>query len=224
MIEAEQAALDGLLVTDPAIRRSRFAWLRDAPEAPAPGNMVALLDRLDWVRAIGLARKQTARVHPARLARLVEEGGIMTAQHLARVDPLRRTALLVAGVTDLEIRLTDATLAMFCKYVGSLFTKARGRDERRFQATRRDVARTLLLFHRTIAALKQAKEAGEEGVAAVEREVGLGRLDQALPVIDAVAGVADVEILATAAERCAGLRRFSPRFLTAFRFQSSVPH
>lgn len=222
--EAEQAALDSLLVTDPTVRRSRFAWLRDAPEAPSATNMAALLDRLDWVRSIGVAQERTARVHPARLARLVEEGGIMTAQHLANVEPLRRTALLMAGVVDLETRLTDATLAMFCKYVGSLFTKARGRDERRFQATRRDVARTLLLFRRTIAALRHAKETGEEGVAAVEREVGLGKLDQALPVIDAVAGVADVEILATAAERYAVLRRFSPRFLAAFRFQSNGPH
>ncbi|MDT7953463.1 MAG: DUF4158 domain-containing protein [Acetobacteraceae bacterium] len=158
--EAERSALQGLLVTDPAVRRSRFAWLRDAPEAPAPTNMVALLDRLDWVRSIGVARDQTAQVHPARLARLVEEGGIMTAQHLANVEPLRRTALLVAGLTDLEIRLTDAVLAMFCKYMGSLFTKARGRDERRFQTTKRDAARTLRLFRRTIAALKQAKESG----------------------------------------------------------------
>ena len=98
---------------------------------------------------------------------------------------------------------------MFCKYMGSLFTKARGRDERRFQTTKRDVARILLLFRRTIAALKRAKETGEEGVTAVEREVGLGKLDQALPVIDAVAGVADVEILATAAEKYAVVRRFS---------------
>ncbi len=222
--EAEQSALTALLVTDPAVRRSRFAWLRDAPEAPAPTNMVALLDRLDWVRGVGITRERTARVHPARLARLVEEGGIMAAQHLANVEPLRRTALLVAGVADLETRLTDAALAMFCKYVGSLFTKARGRDERRFQTTKRDVARTLRLFRRTIAALKQAKESGEDGVAAVEREVGLAKLDEALPVIEAVADVADVEILATAAEKYAVLRRFSPRFLAAFRFQSGTPH
>jgi TnpA family transposase len=222
--EAKRIALDGLLVTDPAVRRSRFAWLRDAPEAPAPTNMVALLDRLDWVRDVGVTGDRTARIHPDRLTRLVEEGNIMTAQHLANVEPLRRTALLVAGVADLETRLTDAILAMFCKYMGSLFTKARGRDERRFQMTKRDVARTLLLFRRTIAALKRAKETGEEGVAAVEREVGLGKLDQALPVIDAVAGVADVETLATAAEKYAVVRRFSPRFLAAFRFQSSIPH
>jgi hypothetical protein len=222
--EAERAALDGLLVTDPTVRRSRFAWLRDAPEAPAPTNMVALLDRLDWVRNVGVAGDRTARIHPARLARLVEEGDIMTAQHLANVEPLRRSALLVAGVADLETRLTDAILAMFCKYMGSLFTKARGRDERRFQTTKRDVARTLLLFRRTIAALKRAKETGEEGVAAVEREVGIAKLDQALPVIDAVAVVAGVEILATAAEKYAVVRRFSPRFLAALRFQSSTPH
>jgi hypothetical protein len=120
--------------------------------------------------------------------------------------------------------LTDAALTMFWKYMGSLFTKARGREERRFQATKRDVARTLLLFRRTIAALKQAKETGEEGVAAVEREVGLAKLDEALPVIESVAGVADVETLVTAAERYAVLRRFSPRFLAAFQFQSGTPH
>ena len=65
----------------------RLAGLRDAPEAPAPTDMVALLDRLDWVRGIGVARERTTRVHPARLVRLVEEGGIMTAQHLANVEP-----------------------------------------------------------------------------------------------------------------------------------------
>jgi hypothetical protein len=28
------------------LRRSRFAWLRDYSESPAPSNIVALLDRL----------------------------------------------------------------------------------------------------------------------------------------------------------------------------------
>ena len=224
LTHTERAALDGMLVTDPALRRSRFAWLRDAPEAPAPTNMVALLDRLEWVRTVGIGPARARRIHPARLARLVEEGGIMTTQHLAGVEALRRTALLVAQAADLETRLTDATLSMFCKYIGSLFTKARGRDERRYQATKRDVARTLLLFRRTISALKRAQETGEDGVAAVEREVGFAKLNQALPVIETVADVADVEILATAAERYAVLRRFSPRFLAAFRFQSNTPH
>jgi hypothetical protein len=56
----------------------------------------------------------------------------------------------------------------------------------------------------------------------VDREVGLKQLDNTLPIIDAVAGVADQDILVTAAERYSVLRRFSPRFLAAFRFESNV--
>jgi hypothetical protein len=64
---------------------------------------------------------------------------------------------------------------------GTLFSRARNCDERRFQATRRDVARALILFRRTIAALRHAKEAAEDGVAVVEREIGMKQLDGVLP-------------------------------------------
>ena len=108
--------------------------------------------------------------------------------------------------------------------MGTLFSRARNRDERRFQATRRDVAKALILFRRTIAALRHAKEAGEDGVAVVEREIGMKQLDGVLPVIGAVADVADQDILVTAAERYSVLRRFSPRFLAAFDFRSNTPN
>jgi hypothetical protein len=147
----------------------------------------------------------------------------MTMQHIADLEPVRRIAILIAQTADLEERLADATLAMFEKYIGSLFSKAQNRDERRFQATKRDVAKALLLFRRTIAALKQAQATGEDGVVVVDREVGLKRLDDTLQIIGAVAEIADPDILVTAAERYSVLRRFSPRFLAAFRFESNVP-
>ena len=216
-------ALENLLAFDPALRRSRFAWMRGYAESPAPTNLLALLDRLGYVRALGVDAARAKRIHPARLGRLLAEAAVMTVQHIADLEPARRSAILVVQTADLEARLTDATLAMFEKYIGSLFSKAQNRDERRFQATKRDVAKALLLFRRTIAALKQAQATGEDGVAVVEREVGLKRLDDALPIIGAVADVADQDILVTAAERYSVLRRFSPRFLAAFRFESNVP-
>jgi hypothetical protein len=56
---------------------------------------------------------------------LVDEGAIMTVQHIADLEPARRTVILVAQISSLGTRLADATLAMFEKYMGSLFTKAR---------------------------------------------------------------------------------------------------
>src|SRR6516225_1105820 len=216
---AAREVLENLLTLDPTLRRSRFAWLRGHSESPAPTNLLALLDRLEYVRGLGIDAAHAKRIHPARLGRLLAEAAVMTVQHIADLEPERRTAILVAQTADLEARLADATLAMFEKYIGSLFSKAQNRDERRFQATRRDVAKALLLFRRTSAALKQAQATGEDGVAVVDREVGLKRLDDALPIIGAVADVADQDILVTAAERYSVLRRFSPRFLAAFRFE-----
>jgi len=221
---AERAALEKLLAIDPELRRSRFAWLRDYSESPAPSNIVALLDRLEYARGLEIGQRHAGRIHPDRLNRLINEGAIMTMQHVADLEPARRTAMLVAQAASLETRLSDVTLAMFEKYMGTLFTRARNRDERRFQATRQDVAKALLLFRRTIAALRLAKETGEEGVAVVDREVGMKQLDDVLPVIGSVANVAEQDILITAAERYSVLRRFSPRFLKAFDFRSSTPN
>ena len=222
--DSERDTLTGLLAVDPQLRRSRFAWLRDYSESPAPSNIVALLDRLEYARGLGIDPARAGGIHAARLSRLIDEGAIMTVQHIADLESARRTAILAVQAASLETRLSDATLAMFEKYMGTLFSRARNRDERRFQATRRDVARALILFRRTIAALRRAKEAGEDGVAVVEREIGMKQLDGVLPVIGAVADVADQDILVTAAERYSVLRRFSPRFLAAFDFRSNTPN
>ena len=63
---------------------------------------------------------------------------------------------------------------MFCKYMGSLFTKARGRDDRRFQTIKRDVARTLLLFRRTIlASSKPSRSARTVSLRSSAKSVGI---------------------------------------------------
>jgi hypothetical protein len=74
--------LGDLLVFDPEVRRSRLAWLRDYPESPAPSNVIALLDRLEYVRNLGIEAERIRRIHPERLRRLLDEGAIMTVQHI----------------------------------------------------------------------------------------------------------------------------------------------
>ena len=54
LTDANRQALDALLTTDPGIGRSRFTWLRDCPEAPAPSNIIELPDWLDYVRSLGV--------------------------------------------------------------------------------------------------------------------------------------------------------------------------
>lgn len=221
---AEQTALDQLLTFDEDLRCCPLAWLRDYSESPAPSNIIGLIDRLETIRTLGVSSERARFIHAARFSRLVHEAHMMTTQHIADLEPLRRAAVLVAHVIDLRTIIADATLAMFEKYVGSLFTKARYRGERRFKASKRDVAKTLALFLRTITALKEAQTTGEDALAIIEREIGMARITEAVPIIESVTSITDQEILITAAERYGVLRRFSFRFLNAFQFQSSTPN
>jgi hypothetical protein len=62
--DAAREALENLLTSDPALRRSRFAWLRGYTESPAPTNLIALLDRLEYVRRLGIDAARIKLIHP----------------------------------------------------------------------------------------------------------------------------------------------------------------
>src|ERR1700739_3615970 len=54
LTDSTREALEKLLTFEPALRRSRLAWLRGYAESPAPTNLLALLDRLEYVRSLGV--------------------------------------------------------------------------------------------------------------------------------------------------------------------------
>ena len=93
-----QVPADG--VTDPAIRRSRFAWLRDAPEAPAPGNGDPGHRRRAVCRAASLS--------PRFLAVFRFQSGVPHDLLLAAIDLLK--AADEAGARALPKRLPSAFL------------------------------------------------------------------------------------------------------------------
>ena len=149
----------------------------------------------------------------------------MTVQHIADLEPARRTAILVAQAAEPgnPARRRDA------RHVREIHGHAvqpgaePGRAAFPGHAARcRQGTAPVPPHHRRAPA--RAKETGEDGVAVVEREIGMKQLDGVLPVIGAVADVADQDILVTAAERYSVLRRFSPRFLAAFDFRSNTPN
>jgi hypothetical protein len=107
--DAAREALENLLTFDPVLRRSRFAWLRGYAESPAPTNLLALLDWLEYVRGLGIDAAHAKRIHPARLSRLLAEATVMTVQHIADLEPALRTAILVAQTADLEPKFLLAT-------------------------------------------------------------------------------------------------------------------
>jgi len=218
------AKRDALLIPDPAFEATPLAWLRNAPTAAKPDHVRALLDRLRRVREIGVPPEAAGRIHEDRFQQLIREGRISDAHQIGRYAALRRRAILVASIIDLETWLTDAVLDMADKLIGGLFARARKARERRYIAGTRNVGRLMRLFHDTIEALATAQSSERDAFAVVDETVGWARLLAAQGEVKELADLGDKDLLQGAADRYRTLRKFAPDLLDALEFTAARPH
>nr|WP_306454996.1 hypothetical protein [Mesorhizobium sp. L48C026A00] len=72
-----------------------------------------MIDRLRFVRDLGLDPHCRARVHPVRCAQ-VREGNVTPSWLASDFNAGRRRATIAAQFIELDGRLTDAAITMFC--------------------------------------------------------------------------------------------------------------
>ena len=215
------ATLDGLLIIDPVIRQTRFAWLRALPEAPSEKNLLALIERLSFVRAFDLDPQRRTRIHPDRWDQLVREGMVTPSWLAEDFNTGRRRALVAAQLIEMTSKLTDATITMFCRLIARLFTKSKARQDRRHLDDRKETGRLLRMFGDTLRLLAEANETGEDTFKVLDREIGWHRLVKARAEVEALATTAEADPLLGAAERYSWVRRYVPKLLEAFTFRSA---
>jgi TnpA family transposase len=139
---------------------------------------------------------------------------------IERYTPSRRRATLVAFLIDLEERLTDSALEMADKLIGGVFTRARNAQTRSYAATSKNVARLMRIFQKTIDALIDAVDTGEDPIDALEASVGWTTLVRARPEVATIAETASLDPLTVAADRYATLRKFAPDLLETLQFRA----
>ncbi|MEJ7842920.1 MAG: DUF4158 domain-containing protein [Rubrobacter sp.] len=123
--DAELGCLDALLVTSPQATRSALVWLRQPPGAPSPDNFLKVVEKLKFVRALGLSPEAARAVHHSRLSRLAAEGARMSPQNLSMLDAGRGRATLIAYLLNRAASLTDEALEMHDRMVGEAMAGAR---------------------------------------------------------------------------------------------------
>ena len=159
MSDTERNTLAGLLTVDPELRRSRFAWLRDYSESPAPSNIVSLLDRLEHSRGLGIDLARAGRIHAARRLATLR-------------DKLRGSNIWIAGSRDyraFENYLLPAEAAQNTGIDGQT-------DPGRYIATRTAALRERLTF-----VAERAARGELDGVEIEDGKLFIARIPPAVP-------------------------------------------
>lgn len=152
--------LDGLLTTASDATRSDLVWLRQPPGAPSPDNFLKVVEKLKFVRSLGLPSEASRSVHHNRLSRLAAEGARMTPQNLSTLEAGRRRATLVAYLLDRAASLTDGALDMHDRMVGEALARAKATRDENFKGRGKAVNEKVGLYASVGKALIAAREAG----------------------------------------------------------------
>ena len=217
----QRSRLQALLVNDPSVGQTRLTWLRGFPHSASPASMMALLDRLKYLRSLDLPSDLGHGLHPDRLLKFAREGAVAPVSLLNDFGERRRIATLAAQMADLSITTTDATIAMFERLTGQLFSRSRNRQEEVWRMGKARVGKLMQLFGESIDTMARAQDLGQDPFAALDAEIGwdtlLGRRDE----IAGFGELATSDPLSLASERYAYMRKFAPAFLDAFQFNAS---
>ena len=218
--------IDNLLVPDLAIQQTRYGWLNAWPDAPGASNLIGLIDRLAFVRALAIDPDCRKKVHPDRWQQMVREGKATPAWLAADFGQMRRRATIVATLVDVAERLTDEAVAMFCKQIGRLFSRATATGATQYANNRKETAKILRLFRETLAVLlaDETEEGKSTLTQRLDKQVGWHRLVQAQPTLEAMVKDSNADALLLAAQGYGRLRKYAPLFLETFVFHSARPH
>ena len=164
-----------------------MAWLLQAPQSPASRNILALIARIKFVRNLRIERDRQRNIPSVAFDSIAAECLRMTTQHVRDLAIPAAYATLVAAAIAIETNLTDATLLMFDKLMGSAVRKAERQTADNGLKTLRQAQGNLRTLAAACRAVIDARNGKADPFAAIERRVGWDKF---------VRSVADAESLA----------------------------
>lgn len=214
-------ALENLLTRREGSALTWLAWLRQAPAAPTSRQMLEHLARLAAWQQLGMPTDLARRVHQNRLLKIAREGGQMTPADLAKFEPARRLATLVALALEGTATVLDELLDLHDRIVGKVFNAAKNKHQQQFQASGKAINQQVRLFGRIGQALLTARTTGTDPFAAIESVLPWEEFTASVGEAQQLAQPADFDFLPRVGEHYATLRRYAPVFLAALPLRAA---
>ncbi|WP_460581707.1 Tn3 family transposase, partial [Hymenobacter luteus] len=214
-------ALEHLLTRREDSALTWLAWLRQAPAAPTSRQLLEHLARLAAWQQLGLPADLGRRVHQNRLLKIAREGAQMTPADLAKFEPTRRLATLVALALEGTATVLDELLDLHDRLIGKLFNAAKHKHQQQFQASGKAINQQVRLFGRIGQALLTARATGTDPFAAIESVLPWEEFTASVDQAHQLAQPADFDFLHHIGEQYATLRRYAPAFLAALPLRAA---
>lgn len=219
---SQRHALDALLDLRDGSALTTLTWLRLSPSAPSPKHILAHIERVRTIDALGLAPDLGTAIHQNRLLKIAREGAQMTAQHLRDLEPLRRHAALVATMLETRATIIDELVDWNDRLIGKVFNRAKQHHEERFQHSGKAINDKVRLYSRVGRALLDARNDGSDAFAAIESIIAWDAFEQSVLEAQALAQPEAFDYLEFVSDGYAQVHRYAPALLETLQLKAAA--
>ncbi len=221
-LTAEQMSrLDSLLDKRQDAWQTTLGWLRQAAGTANPINIVSCIERLKFIRNLGIPPEWTRRIHQNRLTQIAREASNTPVTHFRDLGEERRYATLVAAVLDTASLITDETVDMHESFLGRQFKRAERKHLNNFQENGKAIHDKVRLYATIGQAIIDARELSEDAFAAIERVLTWDAFRESVLEADKISQPEGFDHLALIADSYSQLRRYAPALLEHFEFRAA---
>ncbi len=221
LTEAQLIQIRSLLTVSTPRGQSLLAWLRQPPGAACPAGFQKVVERLRWIREVGLDPQVRARIHHNRLQQLRREGERMKVQRLNQLDDAHRDATLVAFLLATEEDLIDQALDMHDKLLNQQFKKGERKQEDHLKQSRKAIHEKVRLYARVGKAIIGAKEATTDAYEAIEAVLSWQRFVTTVDEAEQLTTTTEVDTVQLLVNRYGQLRKYTKELVATFTFQAT---
>ncbi len=216
LTEELRARLDQILVPDTTIKRTPLVWLRQGAVSFSPAAIVGEIEKLSYVRYLGVEGWDLSAFTPNRRKFLSQVGKKSTNQALQRTPPERRYPILVAF-----LRQVDEVMDLFDRCMAQVDARAR-RDLEEF---RRNAARAtnekVAMFTDLTGMVLDPQIADPDLRTHIYKRHPKERLQAAMEESERLMRPLDDNYFDFLTGRYNYVRQFAPAFLSAFTFRAN---
>ena len=221
--DAMRVRLDALLEETVANGRlTRFVWLRKFEVGKNSADVNRLLDRMEFLKDLGLSPDILDGVPPHRVARLRRQGERCFADEVRDISSDRRLAILAVCVVEWRAAVADAVVETHDRIVGQTWRKAERLNKLRIEAANANVRTTLTAFQDLGSALLEAKEDNVALDTAVTASCGWTGLESLVAIAIQLTDRITFDPLADVMIGYHRFRRYAPRMLQILEIECAA--
>ena len=221
LTDSHRRALDGLLRSRDGGSTTQLTWLRQSPLKPNSRAMREHLDRLRAWRHLELPDRLRFAVRRNRLLKLAREGGQMTVGDLAKFEPRRRYATLVALALESQATVTDEVIELHDRIMGKVFNQAKNRHKNAFHDAGKEINDKIRLYGQVGELLVEARQSGTDPFTAIDAVIGWDTFARSVAEAKALSRPKDFDSLPEIRDSYSMLRRYAPDLLDALHLRAA---